>query len=131
MIPAIKNHHDLASCRAVAPHPNFVCCVRSLYSHRCSTRVPMNILSIQSWVTYGHVGNASAVFPMQRLGCEVWAIHTVQFSNHTGYGAWTGRVFDGATIAELVDGIAARGVLPTCDGVLSGYMGSAEIGAAI
>ena len=91
----------------------------------------MNILSIQSHVAYGHVGNAAAVFPMQRLGVEVWPIHTVQFSNHTGYGAWTGRVFDGATIAELVEGIAARGVLAQCDGVLSGYMGSAEIGAAI
>ena len=72
-----------------------------------------------------------AVFPMQRLGVEVWPIHTVQFSNHTGYGAWTGRVFDGATIDELVEGIAARGVLAHCDGVLSGYMGSAEIGDAI
>jgi pyridoxine kinase len=91
----------------------------------------MNILSIQSHVAYGHVGNDSAVFPMQRLGCEVWPIHTVQFSNHTGYGAWTGRVFDGAMIGEIVEGIAARGVLPTCDGVLSGYMGSAEIGRAI
>ena len=91
----------------------------------------VNILSIQSHVAYGHVGNAAAVFPMQRLGVEVWPIHTVQFSNHTGYGAWTGRVFDGATIAELVEGIAARGVLARCDGVLSGYMGSAEIGIAI
>ena len=50
---------------------------------------PMNILSIQSHVAYGHVGNAAAVFPLQRLGIEVWPIHTVQFSNHTGYGAWT------------------------------------------
>jgi pyridoxine kinase len=91
----------------------------------------MNILSIQSHVAYGHVGNAAAVFPMQRLGVEVWPIHTVQFSNHTGYGAWTGRVFDGAAIAELVEGIAERGVLVRCDGVLSGYMGSAEIGSAI
>jgi pyridoxine kinase len=91
----------------------------------------MNILSIQSHVAYGHVGNASAVFPMQRLGVEVWAIHTVQFSNHTGYGAWKGRVFDGPAIEELVDGIGDRGVLPRCDGVLSGYMGSADIGTAI
>lgn len=91
----------------------------------------MNILSIQSHVAYGHVGNASATFPLQRLGCEVWAIHTVQFSNHTGYGAWTGRVFDGALIGELVEGLAQRGVLASCDGVLSGYMGSAEIGEAI
>jgi pyridoxine kinase len=91
----------------------------------------MNILSIQSHVAYGHVGNASAVFPMQRLGVEVWAINTVQFSNHTGYGAWRGRVFEGRDIDDLVEGIAERGALPRCDGVLSGYMGSAEIGAAI
>ena len=91
----------------------------------------MNVLSIQSHVAYGHVGNASAVFPMQRLGVEVWPIHTVQFSNHTGYGSWKGRVFDGPAIEDLVDGIAERGVLERCDGVLSGYMGSADIGNAI
>lgn len=91
----------------------------------------MNVLSIQSHVAFGHVGNASAVFPMQRLGVEVWPIHTVQFSNHTGYGAWKGRVFDAPMIEELVDGIAERGVLPVCDGVLSGYMGSADIGNGI
>lgn len=91
----------------------------------------MNLLSIQSHVAYGHVGNASAVFPLQRLGVEVWPIHTVQFSNHTGYGAWRGQVFDASVIADLVEGIAERGVLPRCDGVLSGYMGSAEIGAGI
>jgi pyridoxine kinase len=91
----------------------------------------MNILSIQSHVAYGHVGNAAATFPLQRIGVEVWPIHTVQFSNHTGYGAWTGRVFEAGLITELVDGIAQRGVLGQCDGVLSGYMGSAETGAAI
>jgi pyridoxine kinase len=91
----------------------------------------MNILSIQSHVAFGHVGNASAVFPMQRLGHEVWPIHTVQFSNHTGYGQWTGQVFDAAHIRDVMAGIVARGVLPGCDGVLSGYMGSAETGAAI
>ena len=91
----------------------------------------MNILSIQSHVAYGHVGNASATFPMQRLGVDVWPIHTVQFSNHTGYGSWKGRVFDGGMIDEVVDGIAERGVLANCDGVISGYMGSADIGHAI
>jgi pyridoxine kinase len=91
----------------------------------------MNVLSIQSHVAYGHVGNASAVFPMQRLGVEVWPIHTVQFSNHTGYGSWKGRVFDGPAIEDLVEGIAERGVLNRCDGVLSGYMGSADIGNAV
>lgn len=91
----------------------------------------MNILSIQSHVAYGHVGNASATFPMQRLGVEVWPIHTVQFSNHTGYGNWKGRVFDGGMIDEVMEGIAERGVLANCDGVISGYMGSADIGHAI
>lgn len=91
----------------------------------------MNILSIQSWVAYGHVGNASAMFPLQRLGAEVWAVHTVQFSNHTGYGAWRGQVFGAELIRDCVRGIAERGALPACDAVLSGYMGDAEIGAAI
>jgi pyridoxine kinase len=91
----------------------------------------MNILSIQSWVAYGHVGNASAMFPLQRLGAEVWAIHTVQFSNHTGYGAWRGQVFGAQLVRDCLQGIAERGVLPRCDAVLTGYMGDAEIGAAI
>ena len=91
----------------------------------------LNILSIQSWVAYGHVGNASAIFPLQRLGAEVWGVHTVQFSNHTGYGAWRGQVFGADLIRECVTGIEERGVLPNCDAVLSGYLGSAEIGAAV
>lgn len=91
----------------------------------------MNILSIQSWVAYGHVGNASAIFPLQRLGAEVWGVHTVQFSNHTGYGAWRGQVFDAALVREVVQGIEERGALARCDAVLSGYMGGAEIGEAI
>src|SRR3984885_9126431 len=91
----------------------------------------MNILSIQSWVSYGHVGNASAVFPLQRLGANVWSINTVQFSNHTGYGHWTGQVYSGESVRELVDGIEARDVLKQCDAVLSGYMGDAAIGAAV
>ncbi len=91
----------------------------------------MNILSIQSWVSYGHVGNASAVFPLQRLGAEVWAINTVQFSNHTGYGDWKGSVYSGQSVRDLVDGIAARGAVGCCDAVLSGYVGGADIGEAI
>jgi pyridoxine kinase len=91
----------------------------------------MNLLSIQSHVAYGHVGNSAAVFPLQRIGVEVWPIHTVQFSNHTGYGEWTGRVFDGDLIRDVAKGIEKRGVLGECDGVLSGYIGSADIGSAV
>jgi pyridoxine kinase len=96
-----------------------------------SSRLVTAVLSIQSHVTYGHVGNSSAVFPLQRLGIEVWPVHTVQFSNHTGYGEWTGRVYDGQSIDELVQGVADRGVLGSCDAVLSGYLGSADIGHAV
>jgi pyridoxine kinase len=97
----------------------------------CHRSGMVNVLSIQSHVAYGHAGNASAVFPLQRLGIEVWPVHTVQFSNHTGYGAWTGRVFDGPAVEEVVDGIADRGVLGRCDAVLSGYLGSADVGHAV
>ncbi len=91
----------------------------------------MNILSIQSHVVHGHAGNSAAVFPLQRMGVEVWPIHTVQFSNHTGYGKWQGRAFDAGLIRNLVAGIEQRGCLGECDGVLSGYMGEADFGAAI
>ena len=91
----------------------------------------MNILSIQSWVTYGHVGNAAACFPLQRLGAETWAINTVQFSNHTGYGAWTGQIFPGTAIDDLTAGLDRRGVLGQADAVLSGYVGDPDTGRAV
>lgn len=88
------------------------------------------LLSIQSHVVYGHVGNSAAVFPLQRLGCEVWPIHTVQFSSHTGYRGWRGRAFDASLIDECVAGLQAIDVLGRCDGVLSGYLGKAQTGEA-
>ncbi|MDP9095579.1 MAG: pyridoxal kinase, partial [Pseudomonadota bacterium] len=91
----------------------------------------MNILSIQSWVSYGHVGNAASVFPLQRLGAEVWAVNTVQFSNHPGYGDWTGRVGTGTEVTALIEGIERRGAFERCDAVLSGYMGDASIALAV
>ncbi len=89
------------------------------------------ILSIQSWVSFGHVGNAAAIFPLQRLGFEVWAIHTVQFSNHTGYGKWTGTVFPPEHLKEIVKGLDEQGVLANCDAVLSGYMGNSATAEVI
>ena len=62
----------------------------------------MNILSIQSHVAYGHVGNSAAVFALQRIGVAVWPVHTVQFSNHPGYGGWRGHAFEGSLIGDLV-----------------------------
>jgi len=91
----------------------------------------MAILSIQSHVAYGHVGNSAAVFPLQRLGQEVWPLHTVMFSNHPGYGAWSGPVLDATDVRAVFDGIEARGVLPECAAVLSGYMGDVSLGAVV
>lgn len=91
----------------------------------------MRILSIQSSVAYGHVGNSAAVFPLQRLGHEVWPVFTVHFSNHTGYGAWRGPLLAPADVAEVIAGIGERGVLGDCDAVLSGYQGDPAMGAVI
>ena len=91
----------------------------------------MNILSIQSSVAYGHVGNSAAVFPLQRMGFEVWPVNTVHFSNHTGYGEWRGAVLPAEDVAGVVRGIEDRGVLGDCDAVLSGYMGDASLGEVI
>jgi len=91
----------------------------------------MRIMSIQSSVAYGHVGNSAAVFPLQRLGHEVWPVLTVVFSNHTGYGAWRGPILAADDVRDVVTGIEERGVLPTCDAVLSGYQGSPAIAEVI
>lgn len=90
-----------------------------------------NILAIQSHVVYGHAGNAAAEFPMRRMGANVWPLNTVQFSNHTQYGQWTGTVMPAEHLTDIVQGIAAIDRLKTCDAVLSGYLGSAEQGEKI
>ena len=91
----------------------------------------MKILSIQSSVAYGHVGNSAAVFPLQRLGHEVWPVLTVHFSNHTGYGAWRGPLLAPADVADVIAGIEDRGVLGQADAVLSGYQGDPAVGAVV
>lgn len=91
----------------------------------------MKILSIQSSVAYGHVGNSAAVFPLQRLGHEVWPVLTVHFSNHTGYGAWRGPLLAPEDVREVIAGIEDRGVLGEADAVLSGYQGDPAVGAII
>ena len=90
-----------------------------------------NILAIQSHVVFGHAGNSAAEFPMRRLGVNVWPLNTVQFSNHTQYGKWTGCVMPPSHLTEVVQGIADIDQLKRCDAVLSGYLGSAEQGEHI
>lgn len=89
------------------------------------------VLSLQSRVAYGHVGNAASIFPLQRLGIEAWALDTVAFSNHTGHGRWRGSVVPSAEIALLFEGIAELGVLPRIDAVLSGYLGDVATGPVL
>ena len=91
----------------------------------------MKVLSIQSAVAYGHVGNSAAVFPLQRIGVEVLPVYTVNFSNHTGYGAWRGPLIPPVDVAEVITGIEERGVFSEIDVVLSGYQGSDGIGDVI
>lgn len=91
----------------------------------------MSILSIQSHVAYGHVGNSAAVFPLQRLGFEVWPVHTVLFSNHAGYESFRGTIQSPDDVRAVIEGVEERGVLRECDMVLSGYLGSARLGEVV
>jgi len=90
-----------------------------------------SILSIQSHVAYGYVGNRAAVFPLQRLGFDVTAVNTVQFSNHTGYPQWEGDVFSADQLRRLIDGLRTLGVFPQFKALLTGYLGNPEIGQVI
>jgi pyridoxine kinase len=91
----------------------------------------MPILSIQSHVVYGHVGNSAVTFVLQRLGMEVWPLNTVQFSNHTGYADWEGRVTASEEVQALLEGLSRRDIFSKCDAVLSGYLGSSSLGDAV
>lgn len=91
----------------------------------------MTILSFQSSVAYGYVGNAAAVFCLRRAGFEVWPVDTVIFSNHPGHGSFRGSPRDAAAITEIIDGLVDLNVLKTCRAVISGYMGSTETGETV
>ena len=86
----------------------------------------MNILSIQSDVAYGHVGNGAARFALQRLGHEVWALPTVLLSSHAGYPTVAGESMSAELLRKLIEGLGANGWLVQCDAVLSGYLGHAD-----
>jgi len=91
----------------------------------------MNVISIQSQVAFGHVGNSAAVFPLQMHGIDVTAVPTTLLSNRPGYPSIRGRVLDAQLVADLLRGIEERGAVEACDMILSGYLGSPEIGAVV
>jgi pyridoxine kinase len=102
-----------------------------LWSHFILFIFMNSILSIQSHVAYGYVGNKAAVYPLQYMGYDVWPVNTVQFSNHTGYGKWQGEIFTAEHIKNVVKGIEDIGQAHKCKAILSGYMGSKEICEAV
>src|SRR3978361_164999 len=91
----------------------------------------MELLSIQSSVAFGHVGNSAAVFPLQRLGIEAWPVNTVHFSNHTGYGEWRGPLLSAEDLRAVIQGGEERGAPARVAAVLSGYQGAEEVGQVV
>jgi pyridoxine kinase len=91
----------------------------------------MSVISIQSQVAFGHVGNSAAVFPMQMHGIDVIAVPTTLLSNRPGYATLRGRVLDAELVADLLRGIEERGAVDEASVILSGYLGSAEIATVV
>jgi len=91
----------------------------------------MTVISIQSQVAFGHVGNSAAVFPLQMHGIDVTAVPTTLLSNRPGYPTIRGRVLDAQLVADLLRGVEERGAVDTCETILSGYLGSPEIAAVV
>jgi pyridoxine kinase len=91
----------------------------------------MTVISIQSQVAYGHVGNSMAVFPLQIHGIDVIAVPTTLLSNRPGYPTIRGRVLDAKLVADLLLGVEERGAVDTSKMILSGYLGSADIAAVV
>jgi pyridoxine kinase len=91
----------------------------------------MNVISIQSMVAFGHVGNSAAVFPMQMHGIDVVAVPTTLLSNRPGYPTLRGRVLEAPLVADLLLGIEERGAIDDARMILSGYLGSSEIGGVV
>ena len=91
----------------------------------------MTVISIQSQVAFGHVGNSAAVFPMQMHGIDVTAVPTTLLSNRPGYPSIRGRVLEAELVADLLRGIEERGAVDACGMILSGYLGSAAIAAVV
>src|SRR3954452_10944764 len=91
----------------------------------------MELLSIQSSVAFGHVGNSASVFPLQRLGIEASAVNNVHFSNHTRYGEWRGSLLSADDLRAVIQGVEERGALARVAAVLSGYQGAEEVGQVV
>ena len=102
-----------------------------MHNYRKELTNRMNVLSIQSHVVFGHVGNSVAVFPLQRLGHDVWPINTVTYSNHPGYGKFEGNIIHPGQFTELINGLDGLGIFSRCDAVITGYLGDSSVARAV
>jgi pyridoxine kinase len=92
------------------------------------SRLVPRVLSIQSHVVHGYVGNKSAVFPLQLLGYDVDVVNTVQFSNHTGYPAgWEGSKLEAEELSRVMKGLERNGLTDSITHILQGYCPSASL----
>ncbi|CAM5354483.1 Pyridoxine/pyridoxal/pyridoxamine kinase [Afipia felis] len=90
-----------------------------------------SIISIQSQVVHGHVGNSAAVLPMQARGLNVAAVPTTLLSNHPGYETMRGRVLESELVGDLLRGVEERGLVETSRYIVSGYLGSRANGEVV
>lgn len=93
--------------------------------------MPRFVLTMQSHVAYGFVGNTAAVFPLQLMGFTPIVINTVQFSNHTGHPTFRGDVFSKEHLQSVILGLRERNLLPKIEGLLTGYLGDVQTGEIV
>ncbi len=91
----------------------------------------MSVISVQSQVVYGHVGNSAAVFPLQARGLAVAAVPTVLLSNQPGYPTLRGKALEPELVADLLKGVEERGCVTEARVLITGYLGSLEVGAVV
>jgi pyridoxine kinase len=84
------------------------------------------VLSVSSQVVYGHVGNSTAAFVLQRMGHEVLSLPTVLLSNRPGYGAIAGEPVSPAKLDAMLGAVWSNGWLAGVDAILTGYIPTAE-----
>ena len=92
---------------------------------------PLAVLSIQSRVVYGHVGNSAATPALASLGIETWPVDTVTLSSHLGYPDARGSRHHPELLAALLEGLASIGAYDECDATLSGYLGESANAAVV
>lgn len=91
----------------------------------------MQVISIQSQVVYGHVGNSAALLPLQANGVTVAGVPTTLLSNHPHYPTMRGRILEAELVADLLCGVEERGLVETAVVVLTGYLGSIANGEVV